>query len=110
MALALAEAGANLVIPDVERGLAEDAAEQVRDLGREALGLQVDIADPDAVERCFTTTSDRFGGLDVLINNAAVGVIGASVDARREDWQRVLDVNVNGMFSCCQRAGRIMLR
>jgi NAD(P)-dependent dehydrogenase (short-subunit alcohol dehydrogenase family) len=109
MALALAEAGANLVVPDVKGELAEDTAAQVRELGREALGLELDVADPQAVARCFDATCAHFGGLDILVNNAGIGVLGASEDATRSDWQRVFDVNVGGMFDCCQRAGRLML-
>jgi gluconate 5-dehydrogenase len=109
MALALAQAGANVVVPDVNGELAEQSAAQIRSVGREALALQTDIADPDAVERCFNATCDRFGGLDILINNAGIGVIGASLDATRADWQRIFDVNVAGMFHCCQLAARLML-
>lgn len=109
MALALAEAGANLVVPDVNRELAERTAAQVRELGREALAFAVDIADPQDVERCFDATCARFDGLDILVNNAGIGVIGASEDATRSDWQRVFEVNVGGVFDCCQRAGRVML-
>jgi NAD(P)-dependent dehydrogenase (short-subunit alcohol dehydrogenase family) len=109
MALALAQAGANLVVPDVNGDPAEQSAAQIRSIGREALALQIDIADPDAVERCFSATCERFGGIDILINNAGIGVLGASVDATRADWQRIFDVNVSGMFHCCQLAARLML-
>jgi len=109
MALALAMAGANLVVPDVNGALAEESAAQIRALGCEAFALQTDIADPDAVERCFAATRERFGGVDILINNAGIGVIGASEDTTLVDWQRVFGVNVTAMFHCCQMAGRLML-
>ena len=110
MAVALAEAGANVVLPDVKGELAEQTAERIRALGRDALPLEVDVADPLAVERCFAATVNRFGRLDILINNAGTGVLGASVEAAQAEWQRVFDVNVSGVFYCCQQAGRIMLR
>jgi NAD(P)-dependent dehydrogenase (short-subunit alcohol dehydrogenase family) len=110
MALALAQAGANLVVPDVKEEFARRTAEQVRSLGREALALEADVANPTDVERCFDATCARFGGVDILVNNAGIGVLGASEDATRSDWQRVFDVNVGGMFDCCQRAGRLMLQ
>jgi gluconate 5-dehydrogenase len=109
MALALAEAGANLVVPDVKGELAEDTAADVRALGRQAVAFKMDVADPHDVERCFNAACARFGGVDVLVNNAGVGVLGPSEDASRTEWQRVFDVNVSGMFDCCQRAGRLML-
>ena len=110
MALALAEAGANVVIPDIRHDLADEAAAQVRGIGGDALAVEMDVADPLAVEMCFSQTRERFGRLDILINNAGIGVLGASVDASREEWQRVFDVNVTGMFECCQQAARDMLR
>jgi NAD(P)-dependent dehydrogenase (short-subunit alcohol dehydrogenase family) len=110
MAVALAEAGANLVLPDVRGDLAEEAAERIRALGRDVLALELDVADRSGIERCFAAVMERFGRLDILINNAATGVLGASVEAEQADWQRVFDVNVSGMFYCCQQAGRIMLR
>ena len=106
MALALAQAGANLVVPDVNGDLAEQSAAQIRSLGGQALALQTDIADPEAVERCFQATCDRFGGLDILVNNAGIGVIGASEDATRADWQRVFDVNVAGHVPVLPAGGR----
>jgi NAD(P)-dependent dehydrogenase (short-subunit alcohol dehydrogenase family) len=109
MALALAGAGANLVVPDVNGALAEESAAQIRAVGREALAMESDVADPASVELCFKATRERFGGVDILINNAGIAVIGASEDATLADWQRVFDVNVTGMFHCCQLAGRLML-
>jgi NAD(P)-dependent dehydrogenase (short-subunit alcohol dehydrogenase family) len=111
MALALAQAGANVVVPDIEVELAKQAAALIHaQTGREVLALEIDVGDPDAVDRCFKATSDRFGGLDILVNNAGIGVLGASEDATRADWQRIFDVNVAGLFGCCQQAGRLMLR
>jgi NAD(P)-dependent dehydrogenase (short-subunit alcohol dehydrogenase family) len=108
MAVALAMAGANLVVPDINAEFAEQSADHIRSIGRQALALQTDIGDPESVERCLWATCERFGGLDILINNAGIGVIGASVDATRADWQRVFDVNVAGVFQCCQLAARLM--
>jgi gluconate 5-dehydrogenase len=110
MALALADAGANLVIPDLNGDHAHQAADQVRSLGREALALHADIGDPAAVERCFEQAHSRFGAVDILVNNAGIGVIGATEDATVRDWERVFNVNVTAMFHCCQVAGRQMLQ
>ncbi len=110
MVIALAQAGSNVVVSDVRRELAEEVTAQVRGLGRDALAFEMDVADPLAVEACFALTRQRFGGLDILINNAGIGVLGASVDASRDDWQRVFDVNVSGVLDCCQHAARSMLQ
>jgi gluconate 5-dehydrogenase len=109
MALALAEAGADVVVPDLDGELAEATAARVRGLGRRALGMAVDVADPNAIERCFARVNSELGGVDILVNNAGTGTIGPTVDARLDEWQRVLDVNVTGVFLCAQQAGRHML-
>ncbi len=109
MALALAEAGANVVVPDVDGDLAEATAARVRELGRQALGMAVDVADPAGVELCFARAERELGGVDILVNNAAIGTLGATLDARLDEWQRVLDVNVTGVFLCARQAGRGML-
>jgi gluconate 5-dehydrogenase len=110
MAIALAEAGANVMIPDLRLELADEVAAQVRSIGRDALAFEMDVAVPSAVERCFAAVIEHFGRLDILINNAGIGVLGASLEASRDDWRRVFDVNVSGMFNCCQQATRIMLQ
>lgn len=111
MAMALAQAGANLVIPDVDGELADEAAADIRkQTGRRVLSMEVDVADAQAVDRCFEVTREAYGRLDILVNNAGVGVIGASEQMSRLDWQRTFDVNVTGVFQCCQHAGRLMLQ
>jgi gluconate 5-dehydrogenase len=109
LALALAEAGAHVVVPDLDAGLAEETAAAVRARGREALALGLDVADRAAVARCFATTVERFGRLDILVNNAGIGRPRPTLEVPAEDWQRVFAVNVDGTFFCCQEAGRIMV-
>ena len=86
MALALAKAGANVVVADLRPELAEDAAPHVRAIGRDALPFEMDVADASAVERCFVLTRERFGKVDILINNAGIGGQVLVVDGGWTAW------------------------
>jgi len=103
MAERFASGGADIVVADIEG--AEEAAE---DLSASALGVKTDITDPDDVEHLATETIDRFGSIDVLVNNAAIyGPLVPKRDRRYDEipvdeWREVLDVNTTGMFICCQ--------
>ena len=82
-------------------------------LERELPGLsgsvRADVSDPTAVARAFDEVEQLFGGLDVLINNAGISVRQPFVDIMPDQWRRVIDVNLSGIFYVAQRAARRML-
>jgi NAD(P)-dependent dehydrogenase (short-subunit alcohol dehydrogenase family) len=106
---ALAEAGAAVVCADLNLAGAEQTAERLRQAGHVAHALAVDVTDETAVERLVSATLTRFQRLDILVNNAGVAAAGPPEDVTLADWQRVLDVNLTGVFLGCQAAGRAML-
>jgi NAD(P)-dependent dehydrogenase (short-subunit alcohol dehydrogenase family) len=114
---ALARAGARLVATDLDLSSVRAFAGCLSDeFGREALGLAADVTLPASLDALRAAVLERFGRIDVLVNNAAIddkyaGSGGAG--ARFEDYpiehfRRMLDVNVTGVFSCCQRLGSVM--
>lgn len=118
-AMALAQAGARVVVADVRDSAAQQLAGEVQQAtGTEALGLAVDVSDPDSVQQMVEQVLDRFGRVDVLVNNAAldpkfdaesVGQHGVGFeDFPFEAWQQALDVNVTGMYLCAQAVARPM--
>jgi NAD(P)-dependent dehydrogenase (short-subunit alcohol dehydrogenase family) len=68
------------------------------------MGVTCDVRDRAAVHRAVSAGVQRFGGLDVLVNNAGVGVGGPIADMTPEEWSRLLDTNLTGVFHCCQAA------
>lgn len=110
IAKAFAESGADVVVTwRTDRAGAEETARMVTDAGRQALIVQVDVADASAVEAMFAELDARFGRIDIMVNNAGIGSNGAVHDLAFDDWQRVLDVNLNGTFRCSALAARRML-
>jgi NAD(P)-dependent dehydrogenase (short-subunit alcohol dehydrogenase family) len=104
VAAALQQSGASVVIADRDGAAARDAA--VR-LGVES--LQLDVTDSAAVDDAFSEVNARHGQLDIVVNNAGTVLNAAAEDETDEDWLKVVDVNLNGVFWCCRAAGRIML-
>ena len=109
MAEGLAEAGADVVLCARDAARCEEAAAELSRLGVRALGLRCDVRDPAEVQAVVDRTRSDLGRLDVLVNNAGT-VWGASPeDTPLEGWQKVIDVNLTGVFLCSQAAGRAMI-
>ena len=109
MAQGLAEAGANLVLCARKAERCEQAASELEQLGVRAIGLGCDVRDPDQVQHVVGRAVEELGGVDVLVNNAGT-VWGASPEEMPlEGWQKVIDVNLTGVFLFSQAAGRVMI-
>lgn len=104
LALALAEAGADVVVADVDVPAAEAAAAEITARGRQGLAVEVDVTDKAAVRSMMETTVDTLGRLDILINNAGIFPIAPVVKITEEAWDRVMAINLKGVFLCSQAA------
>lgn len=76
--------------------------EEVLSFGANAIVVQGDVSDRKQVEEMFKKSYEKFGNIDVLVNNAGIADMTLFTDVTEEQWQRMFDVNVNGMFNCCQ--------
>lgn len=104
-AQALGAAGGRIIIADMDEAAGNDTA---RELGGQFFPL--DVTRKGDVEALATAIAARQGALDVLVNNAGIVQNGPSETVSSEDWQRVLDVNLNGVFYCAQAFGRDMVK
>jgi gluconate 5-dehydrogenase len=109
MAGALAELGANLVLCARKVERCEDAAAELAKLGVRTLALQCDVRKPDDVRSVVERTVEELGGVDVLVNNAGAAWGAPAEDTPLEGWQKVVDVNLTGVFLFSQAAGRVMI-
>lgn len=110
MAEALAQAGANLVIVDIELESAKKAAEELALLGTKTLGIAVDVTNETQVKTAIEQIVSDFGELNVVINNAGICQKITVEEQSLEDWKKTMDVNVNGVFLVSKYAGNQMRR
>jgi 3-oxoacyl-[acyl-carrier protein] reductase len=132
LARALAEAGANLVVCDINEASLEQARAAVEEAGSECLTVRCDVTDSAAVQRMFAQAAERFGTVHILVNNAALTPNRPADDVRRnrhyaylttpvpresleftshitdEEWHRWWGVNVHGTFYCTREALKLM--
>lgn len=114
IALEFARRGARVAIADIQEApilgkyfdtdLTTTTSEEIEKSGGTSLFLRTDLADPVQVEKLIEGTVGEFGGLDILVNNAAIHIVGNSEELSVEDWNRVLDVNFRGIFLTCKHA------
>ena len=109
MAEGLAEAGADLVLCARKAERCEQAAAELEQLGARALGLGCDVRDPDQIQAVVSRAVDELGRVDVLVNNAGTVWGATPEDMPLEGWQKVVDVNLTGVFLFAQAAGRLMI-
>ncbi|OBG01988.1 SDR family NAD(P)-dependent oxidoreductase [Mycolicibacter sinensis] len=107
-ARALAEAGADVVLAARRVDKLADAAELVAATGRAALPVATDVADPAAATAMVEAAVERFGRVDVLINNAGIGTAHPATRETPEQFREVIDINLNGAYWAAQACGRVM--
>jgi 3-oxoacyl-[acyl-carrier protein] reductase len=101
---ALARDGAAVVVADVNVGAAETVASSLEEAGSASLGMKTDVSSSEDVDRLIETAVDRFGALHILVNNAGICPPNPLENIAEEEWNRVLDVNLKGVFLCSRAA------
>jgi NAD(P)-dependent dehydrogenase (short-subunit alcohol dehydrogenase family) len=102
VAICLARAGAHVVICDQAPERIAPVVAEVESFGIQALGIPTNVARADDVQRMVQQTVERFGKIDILVNNAGKVVVKPMVEQSEADWDRVLEVNLKGVFLCCR--------
>ncbi len=106
----LAQAGARVVLCGRDEARAEDAAQKLRDNGGDVAAVRADVSDIESVKNMVKTTLERHDRIDILVNNAGIVADGLLLRMTDENWQKVLDTNLTGVFNCTKLAARAMLK
>ncbi|KAH1168243.1 hypothetical protein KIL84_003726 [Mauremys mutica] len=107
---ALGEAGAKVAIVDLVLAKAEVVAEELSLKGIKNMAIGADVSKPEDVQRILDAIVARWGTVHIACNNAGINMNSASEDTSLEEWDKTFNVNLRGLFLCCQAAGRIMLK
>jgi 3-oxoacyl-[acyl-carrier protein] reductase len=117
IALGLGREGAKVVVADLQADKAKSVADELTNLGSESLPVEVDVASESSVKNLAQETLDRFGHVDILVNDAGVYPTALVVDMKEAEWDRTINVNLGGNFLCsrafvpsmrAQKSGRII--
>jgi NAD(P)-dependent dehydrogenase (short-subunit alcohol dehydrogenase family) len=109
-ALALAEAGADLLLADINAAGVDATAEQIRQMGRRAAAQTCDVSDVAQIRALFSRIDQEYGRIDILANIPGVNILGHPEDISVEQFMQVLQSTLVGKFVACQEAGRRMLK
>jgi 3-oxoacyl-[acyl-carrier protein] reductase len=109
-ALALSEAGAKVAVAARNEGKLAALVEEIAAKSGEAFAVRLDVADAEQIKAVFKAVLERFGKLDILVNNAAITRDGLAMRMKQEDWEVVLRTNLTGAHLCTQQALATMMR
>ncbi|MEW6359810.1 MAG: 3-oxoacyl-[acyl-carrier-protein] reductase [Planctomycetota bacterium] len=111
IALVLARHGATVAVNYVSNhDAAEETANEIRGMGRDAITCQADVRDPEQVKTMVKAVTDRFERLDILVNNAGIIRDNFVSFMKESEWDDVIDVGLKGAFNCIKQVSRIMMR
>lgn len=110
MATALAQAGSAVAVIDINFSNAAMVADKIKASGGNAIPVKCDVTQSDQVEAAFSDVARTFGRIDIAVNNAGITLSGPAEDMSDEDWKRIVDINLNGVFLCAREAGKHMIR
>ena len=104
IALEMAARGANIAVVDILEKEGIETVEDIKKIGRKAIYLNINITDDDAVKEMISTCINTFGALDILVNNAGIVSTKGIMDLTSSDYEKVMTVNVKGVFLCSKAA------
>lgn len=111
IALALAAEGAKVAVNYATSSSAADAVvAEITAAGGEACAIGADVSQPDQVDNLIAAVTNKWGQIDVLVNNAGITRDTLLLRMKLEDWQTVIDLNLTGVFLCCRAVSKIMLK
>ena len=106
----LAQEGSDIIIVDIDQEKAEETAQQIRKLGRQAYAYRIDVSDYRQVEDLVNREIEKWGGVDVLVNNAGITRDNLLLRMKEEDWDLVIKINLKGSFNLCKVVSRFMMK
>lgn len=108
-AIRLAEEGAKIVVNDIHEGNAQKVVDKIKGMGREAIPVIADIVKMEKAKELIDTAVERFGQIDIMVNNAGINRDLLIKDMTEQDWDMVVDLDLKATFFCCKFASQYMV-
>ncbi len=108
--LALAKAGAKVVVSDISQEACQKVVEEINNIRGEGIAVKCDVSRKSEVDELIKATVERFGKIDILVNNAGICQFKPFLELTEEDWDRTLNINLRGYFLCAQAAAKEMMK
>ncbi len=108
IAEAFAEVGSKVVISDIDAETAANTAKEIAGKGVETLSAVCDVSNREQVDKLINATVEKFGKIDVVVNNAGITMDGLFIRMKQDQWQKVIDINLTGTFNVTHAAVNVM--
>jgi len=105
----LAKEGADVVVSDINLDSTVKTGERIKALGRRSLAIEADVSESKDVEEMVNSTMKRFGRIDILVNNAGIVIVKPILEFEEEEWDKVINVDLKGVFLCSRAVAKIMI-
>lgn len=109
-ALALAVAGAKVVVSDISQEECQLVVDEIKNAGGEALAVKCDVSKKEEVDAMIKKAIEAFGRIDILVNNAGICQFKPFLEITEEEWNKTIDINLKGYFLCAQAAAKEMAK
>ncbi len=103
-----AEEGSKIIIGDINYDQAKETKKEFEDAGHKCFAYKLDVSKVEEIEKFFSELKQKFGKIDVLVNNAGIQIRNPSTDFLEKDWDLLMSINLKAVFFCSQQAARIM--
>lgn len=103
-----AQEGAKVVVSDINENDVNSVVEEIKAAGGEAVAMMVNVVDREQVDKMIADTVEKFGKLDIIVNNAGITADAKLTKMTEEQWDKVIAVNLKGVFNCGQAAAKVM--
>jgi 3-oxoacyl-[acyl-carrier protein] reductase len=110
IALKFAEQGCSVCLADLKKETLENTLKEFTDKGYQAVACEVDVSNSASVDALFTQALEKLGKIDILVNNAGITRDGLLIRMKDDDWDKVIAVNLSGVFYCCRAGAKIMMK
>ncbi|CAF3757552.1 unnamed protein product [Rotaria sp. Silwood1] len=112
IALRLAKDGFNIAVNDIEASSSDlqQVQQEIKELGRKSIAIIADVSDSKSVEKMMQEVPEKLGRLDVVVANAGICNVKSLLDTTVEEWDRIFEINMRGVFLCYKEAAKIMIK